>query len=361
MMPMLTTLAALWTGWAISAAAGEAMARRRRRAIQHRVLVGGIRGKTTLVRLVHHGLLAAGVPALGRVTGDEPLHLLPDGTTRPAPRHGPANIRELRATMAEACRTACPVVVVENMAVEPELQSVVARRLVEPTLQLLAADAPDHLDHLPARRPSRAAVIAAALDPRAPVIVIPAPGAEELAAACRRRGLDVRIAPDTGASLRPHVAPLAAGAVAALARMGHDDPAVANAVHGAAATMGRLSVYTGDSTRWVDLLSANDPESTGRLIAIGPEAPNPLLVFLHRADRPDRLLSFEPLFGRMEACVSGDRPPGWLLRRLGVVYTPPGELPTRVRGRLVYLCGNTGGAGHQLRRQLAATAERASW
>ncbi len=53
---MIELTAALWLSWLAVGTVAERRARCRLDAIPHRILVGGARGKTTLVRLIHAGL-----------------------------------------------------------------------------------------------------------------------------------------------------------------------------------------------------------------------------------------------------------------------------------------------------------------
>lgn len=390
---VVTAAWALWMAWG---GFEEFRAGKRLATIRYRLLCGGIRGKSSLTRLVHAGLRAAGLEALGRVTGEDPLLLLPDGREIPHARRGPANIREVRALLGLKHAERLDAIVIENMAIEPELQGVVARRFVRPTLQLFACDGTDHLETLPADPIERAEALLDGFDPRAPLMVADYAENRILRERATARGLRIAapapapaaapapapLLPDDQSDqtdqtdqsdqpdfplLRPHIAPLAECALGALREMDCLTPKTRMAVLKRAAELQKLTVYRLGESVWVDLLTANDPESVRRLIecVLRMDAANGFvrkaMLFNHRNDRPLRLYAFAPLFCDFETLIVGDRISRSRAAKLSASWTstPPPELE---RGRnLIFLTGNAGGRGKILRARLAAEGKVEQW
>jgi poly-gamma-glutamate synthase PgsB/CapB len=122
-----------------------------------RIQVNGIRGKSTVTRLIYGALRANGVRVMAKTTGTEARVLLPDGTERPIRRWGPPNIRETLWFMREAQRQGATAVVVECMAVKPELQWTVEHRMVHSTHGVITNVRHDHLEAMGLTLPEIAA------------------------------------------------------------------------------------------------------------------------------------------------------------------------------------------------------------
>src|SRR5262245_30502010 len=95
--------------------------RRNLRAVPVRIHVAGTRGKSTTTRLIAAGVRAGGHRVVAKTTGCEPRLIRPDGSEEPWPRRGPASVREQKRLIAEAARLGANAVVVECMAIRPEL------------------------------------------------------------------------------------------------------------------------------------------------------------------------------------------------------------------------------------------------
>lgn len=113
------------------------------RRVRHRILVTGSRGKSSLARLIFTGLAASGLEARGRITGVLPRELAPDGE-RLIVRNSPAHVEEMRWWLRQM-PPGVEAIVMENSAVQPELQHLAARWLA-PTLTVMTNARPDHED-----------------------------------------------------------------------------------------------------------------------------------------------------------------------------------------------------------------------
>jgi len=124
-----------------------ALLRRAARGIPRRILVTGTRGKSSLVRALIAGIRTVEPAVWGKITGDVPAILRPDGTTRVLKRRGPAHLREQARFLSHCRRNDAGCVVVESMAISPEAMKA-EMRLIRPTLVIITNVRDDHRETL---------------------------------------------------------------------------------------------------------------------------------------------------------------------------------------------------------------------
>ncbi len=117
-----------------------------RRRIRHIVHVNGIRGKSSVTRLIHAGLSAGGMRSFCKVTGTDPMILCPDGEEKVLRRLGLANIREQARVLRMAAKQNADVLVIECMAITPELQRASQRNILKADIGVLTNVRRDHTD-----------------------------------------------------------------------------------------------------------------------------------------------------------------------------------------------------------------------
>lgn len=132
-----------------------------------RILVTGTRGKSSLVRLIHHGLISCGLKAYSRITGVLPRSLEPT-RTRIISRTSPASYREILWWLSTIPSDA-QAIVLENSAVSPELQPA-AMNWLNPTLTVITNTRPDHQDSWGYSPSSARQAIMKGVSPDAPAI-----------------------------------------------------------------------------------------------------------------------------------------------------------------------------------------------
>jgi poly-gamma-glutamate synthase PgsB/CapB len=116
------------------------------RRIPIRIHVNGSRGKSSVARLIAAGLRADGIPTAAKTTGSAARFIFPDGSEVPVRRWGPANIKEQMGVVRRAARLGSRALVVECMAIRPELGRVSERQLIRSTVGVITNVRPDHLD-----------------------------------------------------------------------------------------------------------------------------------------------------------------------------------------------------------------------
>lgn len=108
--------------------------------------VNDTRGKSSVTRLIAASLREAGIRTVAKATGTLPRLILPDGTEQPIHRKARANVIEQRDGVLVAAAAGVEALVVECMALPPQLQSLCEAILVCATHGVITNCRADHLD-----------------------------------------------------------------------------------------------------------------------------------------------------------------------------------------------------------------------
>ncbi|KAA5541313.1 poly-gamma-glutamate synthase PgsB [Roseiconus nitratireducens] len=111
-----------------------------------RIHVNGTRGKSSVTRLIAAGLRAGGIRTCAKTTGTVPRMIFPDGSEAAVFRPSRANIMEQRRIVRAAVKLEVKALVVECMALQPQLQSLSELRLIQSTHGVITNARADHLD-----------------------------------------------------------------------------------------------------------------------------------------------------------------------------------------------------------------------
>lgn len=123
-------------------------ARKHRRAIRHVIHVNGIRGKSSVSRLIDAGLRAGGFRVLTKTTGTCPELIHTNGSETPLARRGKPSIKEQLHILRLAAREHADVLVIECMAVLPEYQKVSEELMLRSDIGVITNVRPDHLEEM---------------------------------------------------------------------------------------------------------------------------------------------------------------------------------------------------------------------
>ncbi|MER6306867.1 poly-gamma-glutamate synthase PgsB [Streptomyces sp. NPDC001657] len=271
--------------------------------IPTRVLVNGIRGKSSITRLCAGALRGGGLVTVAKTTGTAARFIHPDATEEPVYRKfGIANVVEQIGIVRRAAGYQPQALVMECMAVMPALQEVNQTKLVRSTIGVLCNVREDHLAEMGptlddvARSLSRSmpvgGVCVTAERDRLPILREEAAARDcELIAVDPESVTDEELRGFNWYTFKENVA--IALAVAEL--LGVDRRTALQGMWDAPPDPGVLSVQKyrtprGGQLNFANVFAANDPESTlmnvGQLLSLGA-IDRPLHVVINC--RPDRV------------------------------------------------------------------------
>lgn len=304
---------------------------------QHRILVTGSRGKSSLVRLIFCGLAVKGLAVRGRITGVLPRELSPAGE-RLIVRRSPGHIEEMRWWLRQI-PAGVEALVLENSAVRPELQGMAARWL-RPTLVVWTNARADHQEVWGEGREAPEDALLRGVPAMVPLVAGgELAGSPRLLKILENRGQKVIIAPHNENFRLSNLGI----ARKALEVAGCLDAASEGAMALLPPDVGDFRLFCPDgATSMAAAFAANDPESTAALFSLlGWHEAETSVLFSDRRDRPARRAAFEAFLGR-----------GWreMLRLDGKEDLD--YIFRWMRGKRVFGCGNIAGAPLALLQEL---------
>lgn len=119
---------------------------KRVRSIPVRIWVNGSRGKSSVTRLIAAGLRGGGKRVIAKTTGTKASYITDNAREEPVTRLGMANIREQVEIFKKAAAEKPDAIVLECMALRPDLQYSEAARIVKPNAVVVTNVRADHLD-----------------------------------------------------------------------------------------------------------------------------------------------------------------------------------------------------------------------
>ncbi len=285
---------------------------RYRRRIPIRVHVNGSRGKSSVTRLIAAGLRGGGLRVVAKTTGSAAALIHADGRETPVARRGGPNIREQLGVMRQAVRERCDALVIECMAVRPDLQRTCEHQIVHATHGVLTNVRPDHLEVMGPTMDDVAASLANTIPRRARYFTAEiefAPYLERRAAgqgtSFTHAGADT-ITPQEMEGFRYVEFPdNVALALATCVGAGVEREAALRAMYDVVPDVGALTRWrfiegTKDVT-FVNAFAANDPVSYVHVwdrLRLADRSDEVIMLMNNRGDRMRRAKDLAPLFGR---------------------------------------------------------------
>lgn len=287
--------------------------RRHRKTIESiplRINVNGIRGKSTVTRLITGIMIEAGMRTVGKTTGtqarmiywdregEEPIIRRPEGP----------NIREQKEVVGKAAQLKAECLVSECMAVNPDYQIVFQERMLRANVGVIVNVLEDHMDVMGPTLDEVAEAFTATIPHRGHLIVNESPYVSYFEKIARRRRTRMhvcdtaRISEDFLRQFRYMVFPEnAALALAVAEAVGIDEKTAFRGMLNAPPDPGAMSILpVGDPERpayFANGFAANDAASTlniwKRIVELGyPTGEKPLVIMNCRPDRVDRTEQF---------------------------------------------------------------------
>ena len=301
----------------------SAMHRRRLATIPIRIHIAGTRGKSTVTRMIAAGLRSGDVKTLAKTTGSEPRFIDPDGTDRVFPRRGPAAIVEQMRLVKEAARLQAKALVVECMAIRPEMIDASERHLIRATTLVITNLRPDHQEELGDAPDAMADAIKWALPAGGRVYMTDE--AADPALLARARALNCAVTTVTATGLDPDSANRAL-ALAVCEGHGISTQSAEAAIACAFPDPGHFTTTEiatpAGSCHIANAFACNDVTSLSRLWGASTDSGERIVLLNARRDRPLRTLAFLQFFAslpeRPEIVLAGDPLARRLAKRLGL-------------------------------------------
>ncbi|MFZ5517991.1 MAG: poly-gamma-glutamate synthase PgsB [Candidatus Zhuqueibacterota bacterium] len=119
-----------------------------RTSIPLRIAISGIRGKSSVVRMLASALRENGWNVLAKTTGSEAMYILPDGSESRVRRCGVVSILEQKSLLKKAASLGVDCLVAEVMSIHRENHFVESQRILKPTIVGITNVRPDHTNAL---------------------------------------------------------------------------------------------------------------------------------------------------------------------------------------------------------------------
>lgn len=274
-----------------------------------RVNVNGIRGKSTVTRLITGILKEARYKTIGKTTGtsarmiywdtaeEEPIKRRPEGP----------NIREQKMVVKQASERGAEALVSECMAVNPDYQIIFQEKMLRANIGVIVNVLEDHMDVMGPTLDEIADAFTATIPYNGHLIISESPYVDFFKAEAVKRNTKVIVADnskiqDTYLSkfdymVFPENASLALAVAEAL---GIDERTARAGMLHAQPDPGAMRIHQlGDGRNkayFVNGFAANDPVSTiniwKRIASLGYEVENPIIIMNCRDDRVDRTIQY---------------------------------------------------------------------
>lgn len=283
--------------------------------------VNGIRGKTDVCRRLDAALRANGFRVFTKTTGTHPCYLDTQGREHQLTRLGRANIREQMRIIRRAFREHADVLILECMAVRPELQSICQYSIVKSQYVVITNLRRDHLYEL-GETPEEIARSFCSAIPKHGTLFLGSNTCQSIfQQACDQ--LDSRLLLCASPEELPPLQANQSLVNQICAHLGVLPTQAAPVTDFGASKTYHFRGHQGQHLEFLNLFSVNDPDSTLlQLKQINLQRPI-LFLYNHRPDRPDRFLLFQrhffPVYPKAPIWIMGrgSQLPVRLLKRQG--------------------------------------------
>jgi len=346
-----------------------------RKKLQHVIHVNGIRGKSTVTRLIDAGLRAGGFRVFCKTTGTVPMMIGADNVARPLHRRGRANIKEQLRMLRLAAQEDAQILILECMAVDPALQRVAQHEMVRADIGVITNVRLDHTAEMGETLEEICDSLSNTIPKDGILFTADEQFFSQIARNGARIGCRTELARPTGNEPGFEFPENLALAVSVCRYLGVPEEAALKGMLRYQRDPYALSLHRlPGGGLFVNGLSINDPQSTrlvfDRLAKRFDWDRSELILLIN--NRPDRgyrtehmvmvARELEPaqvwLLGasqRMVARAIGEKAPQLEIRR----FSRAGELPLEQvpQGKVVFAVGNVAGPGHEVMKRIREEGE----
>lgn len=275
-----------------------------------RIHVNGSRGKSDVTRLIAAGLRSTGLKVQAKTTGTLPRLIDNDGQEVDLKRKKAVNIREQMAIIKRAVQANYDILILECMAIMPELQWVSGHKMIAANINIITNARLDHLDVMGRDSTEVAKTLALTISSGGKVFTADLEHSLIFSQVARERGAifycitedSFKETIDWERFQQPYFKENVILALAVCKELGIDTSTALEEMYSYQADPAAFRIYKlnldGKTIFFANAFAANDPESTKILYDKAYRLVSPLLIVALYNHRADRLYRW-PLFLKM--------------------------------------------------------------
>ena len=251
--------------------------------------VNGIRGKTGTCRLIDAHLRGAGYRVFTKTTGSTPCYIGTDGVEHQIRRLGNANIGEQLRMIRMAHRQNAEVLIIECMAVQPELQAFAQNHMVRGNLNVITNVRYDHIFEMGESLEEIAQSLSNTIPENGVLFTSDEAFFPYFREIAKSMNTEVVLCRENEFTSNENEAI----ACALGEKIGIPADSFPTHISHYQEDFGAHKMYRAETGVFLNLFSANDPQSTKKLLdQFFPDTSDVVLLYNNRTDRPERLLLF---------------------------------------------------------------------
>lgn len=258
--------------------------------------VNGIRGKTSTSRYIDAALRTR-YKVFTKTTGTDAMMIHADGRETPVRRLGPANIHEQLRVIRRARREGAEILVLECMAVNPELQKIAQEQIVRSNITVITNVRYDHIFEMGDTLEEIGQSLSSTIPQDGTLYTADSRAADMFRETCEKKNCRLILCP--AESVTQENISIAREVASSL---GVTDEEFSQSLSLVKEDFGTRRIYRmenkkGEVFHFLNLFSANDPQSTRNNVEdVGDNYSGLYFLYNHREDRPDRALLFARYF-----------------------------------------------------------------
>lgn len=326
---LILILTALWAAFLLREAR---QTRKARGQLSHVIHVNGTRGKSTVCRLIEAGLRAGGLRVFCKTTGTDPMTIDVNGAEELLTRRGRANIKEQIKILQRAAGQGAQVLIVECMALQPELQYAAQHQILRADVGVITNVRRDHTDVMGETLEEICGALCNTIPKNGVLFTAERVQTAGMAAAARRMGSELVAVCPGGDEPAFDFAENIALALAVCQRLGVSRETALEGMARFKRDPFALALYRVRGAVWINGLSVNDVQSTCMVweslrerYSLGGK--RLILLVNNRADRGSRTRDM------LQACLALSPREVWLLG------ASQGYMRARLEGRSILVKG----------------------
>lgn len=264
---------------------------------KHIIHVNGIRGKTSVCRLIDANLRGAGFRVFTKTTGSTPIFIDTNGNEHIVKRNGTTNIKEQLKIIKKAYKENAEILILECMAVRPELQKISQKEIVKGNLNVITNVRYDHIFDMGECLDDIAESLSNTVPENGLLFTSDENYFEFFSNVCSKNNSEVIFCrTDEFIENENFVIAYEIGKL-----FGINRESFLKNIQYYKEDFGAHKLYElSDNMKFLNLFSVNDPQSTLNILKnFTKDTEDVTFIYNHRLDRPDRLMLFSKRFFNM--------------------------------------------------------------